>query len=499
MCPKLLLWACLGVAPALAQPVVNSVINGGSGDGRLSPGVLATILGRGFSPGTVAVTVYGLPAPVVGPVNTNSITVQFPLELPAGTFALVVQVNNQMSAPFNVTVSSFAPAYANLANGIFSDGSFNPYSTSKPASAGKQVVAYLVGLGPTNPPVPVGQSTTLAASVVGSPSLSVGGKPATIVYCGMAPGIVGTYQLTFLVPNDISAGNQDVLFSISGVAAPRVQLATTAGVSAIGAITNGATFQVKDATHPAAPNSFISIFASNLPAGDTQSSLFPATSYQGVSVLFNGGAVPLYFVLGSRGQINLVTPSELADNGTVPVTVQSASGPSATVLLSLTPADVGIFLTADPINSKRRNGAVLLANTAWQVMPLSMARALGLPSCAGLALNALCGQPASPGDPIQIYFTGGGKATPGGDPNRAALSTGSVAPADGSVLYQTVQNASLTIGGLPAQVLFCGIAPGNAGLYQVNAVVPTGVASGDEVPMVLTIGSSSDTATIAVR
>jgi uncharacterized protein (TIGR03437 family) len=62
-------------------------------------------------------------------------------------------------------------------------------------------------------------------------------------------------------------------------------------------------------------------------------------------------------------------------------------------------------------------------------------------------LSLSCGQPAGAGDYIQIYVTGLGRATPGGDPNGKVLPTGSVAPADGSVLYQTVQNPTVTIGG----------------------------------------------------
>jgi len=98
-----------------------------------------------------------------------------------------------------------------------------------------------------------------------------------------------------------------------------------------------------------------------------------------------------------------------------------------------------------------------------------------------------------------IYFTGGGKATPGGDPNGSPVKTGSVAPADGSVVYQTVVQPTLTIGGISAPVLFSGIAPGTAAEYQINTVIPAGVPAGDDVPVILTFGSSSDTVTIAIR
>jgi uncharacterized protein (TIGR03437 family) len=49
-------------------------------------------------------------------------------------------------------------------------------------------------------------------------------------------------------------------------------------------------------------------------------------------------------------------------------------------------------------------------------------------------------------------------------------------------------------------VTFAGLAPGLAGVYQVNAQVPAGVAANDAVPVVITQGNlQSNTATIAVR
>jgi hypothetical protein len=62
---------------------------------------------------------------------------------------------------------------------------------------------------------------------------------------------------------------------------------------------------------------------------------------------------------------------------------------------------------------------------------------------------------------------------------RKVLPTGSLAPTDGSVLYKTIEPPNVTIGGAAATVSFSGIAPGNAGQYQINVQVPNGVTTGD--------------------
>jgi hypothetical protein len=40
-------------------------------------------------------------------------------------------------------------------------------------------------------------------------------------------------------------------------------------------------------------------------------------------------------------------------------------------------------------------------NTAWKVMPLSMAAALGFPSCSSVTTASVCGKPAKAKDQIE--------------------------------------------------------------------------------------------------
>jgi uncharacterized protein (TIGR03437 family) len=67
-------------------------------------------------------------------------------------------------------------------------------------------------------------------------------------------------------------------------------------------------------------------------------------------------------------------------------------------------------------------------------------------------------------------------------------------------LSTTVNPVTVTIGGKAAQVAFSGLTPGYAGLYRINAVVPSGITAGDTVPVVLSVaGQTSPPVTMAVR
>jgi minor extracellular serine protease Vpr len=99
--------------------------------------------------------------------------------------------------------------------------------------------------------------------------------------------------------------------------------------------------------------------------------------------------------------------------------------------------------------------------------------------------------PASSGDAIQIFCTGLGVVSP-------EVLAGQ--PASTTVLSNTVNQVTATIGGLPATVFFQGLAPGYAGLYQVEAYVPSGVASGNQEVVLSAAGQSSPAGvTIAIK
>lgn len=264
----------------------------------------------------------------------------------------------------------------------------------------------------------------------------------------------------------------------------------------INAVVNGASFHSSAA---AAPGSIISVFGTGFGAQDNLAA-FPSTSVNGVSVLLGNTPAPIFALAATSGQINVLVPTELPSNGSVNLEVQAASGVSSAQSLNRVPAAPGIFFYTDPLVPTRRNAAAVTANTAWIAMPLSMAPSMGLPTnCSALGASAYCVQPAHPGDYLQIYVTGLGAATPNGDSNGAVLPTGSVAPISGNPLFRTLLTPRVAIGGQELPVLFSGIAPGYAGLYQINVQIPASITLGDDVRIQISMAGFSDLATIAIQ
>ncbi len=77
-------------------------------------------------------------------------------------------------------------------------------------------------------------------------------------------------------------------------------------------------------------------------------------------------------------------------------------------------------------------------------------------------------------------------------------------PADGSPSSAsnpsvTPTNPTVTIGGVQGVVVYSGLAPGEVGLYQVNVQIPSGVPTGNAVPVIVNMGNGiSNTVTMAI-
>jgi adhesin/invasin len=120
---------------------------------------------------------------------------------------------------------------------------------------------------------------------------------------------------------------------------------------------------------------------------------------------------------------------------------------------------------------------VHVASAAPGLFALAGGRGQGVILNSDLSPNSIA-RPAARGSEIVLYATGEGLTTP-------AIPEGQLAQAP---LPAPVQSVVVRIGGVAAQVRFAGLAPGFAGLLQINVIVPSVAPTGGAVPVELTIG-----------
>jgi adhesin/invasin len=96
------------------------------------------------------------------------------------------------------------------------------------------------------------------------------------------------------------------------------------------------------------------------------------------------------------------------------------------------------------------------------------------------------------GSTVTLFGTGQGLTNP-------PLASGQPAPAQ--PLSRVVGTVTVQIGGQAAEVMFAGMAPGYAGLLQINAVIPAGANTGPNTPVEVVLDgvATGQNATISVQ
>ena len=237
---------------------------------------------------------------------------------------------------------------------------------------------------------------------------------------------------------------------------------TTPSISASG-IVNGASFVGGGIV----PGEIATVFGTHLTSAtgiNLTSSLPLPTSFLNSTVVINNQPVPLFAVdnVSGQQQINFQVPWEVASAPKATLAVENNGVVSASISVPVLQAHPGIFnytVGADTF------GAILHSN--FQL--------------------ANTDHPAKPGETVLIYCTG--------------LGAVSSPPADGAAGNgePTTITPTITIGGVSAIVSFSGLAPGFAGLYQINVEVPDGLSSGNQPVLVMLAGASSNSVFLPVQ
>jgi uncharacterized protein (TIGR03437 family) len=177
--------------------------------------------------------------------SAGQINVQVPWELQGSTSA-VLKVTLANSSSLNsradnqnlktnqtqtvtIPIAQYSPAffeYSDAGLNVVSalDEGFRLVGSSNPVQRGHVLQLYVNGLGAVAPGTQPasgdpGPSAAPLATTLATPTVTIGGQAASVVFSGLAPGLVGLYQINVVVPAGVGTGAQTITMAIGGVAA----------------------------------------------------------------------------------------------------------------------------------------------------------------------------------------------------------------------------------------------------------------------------------------
>jgi uncharacterized protein (TIGR03437 family) len=230
-----------------ATPVITGVVNAASfAAGTLAAGSLGTIFGSDLaattavagiplpaSLGSASVYVNDIAVPLLY-VSPGQINFQVPWQAVPGPSTVLIINSNGISNYLTVQIAATAPGL--FSGGVVASAWGEP---TRAVHAGEYVTIYATGLGPVENPPPTGMSLPDAAlaTVRTTPTVTIGGMPATVAFAGLAPPgqnryTVGVYQIDALVPSNAPAGDSvPVVVSTAGIGSNPVTVSIAAGAS----------------------------------------------------------------------------------------------------------------------------------------------------------------------------------------------------------------------------------------------------------------------------
>lgn len=197
-----------------------------------------------------------------------------------------------------------------------------------------------------------------------------------------------------------------------------------------------------------APGEFLTLYGTGLAPTTATASLPYQNKLEGVQVFMNGMAAPIAYV--SPTQISVIVPYLTVPDSVVQVYVSNNGSTSNLVTQFTGLTSAGVF--TEPAGGLGYAAALHANNSVISTK-----------------------SPAQTGETVELYLTGLGAVKP-------SVSDGAPAPSNPpSSTTSTPQVYLLDASGnyQQATVTFSGLAPGYAGLYQVNFTIPSGLVAGD--------------------
>uniref|UniRef100_Q022A7 Glycosyl hydrolase n=1 Tax=Solibacter usitatus (strain Ellin6076) TaxID=234267 RepID=Q022A7_SOLUE len=158
-----------------------------------------------------------------------------PLLIQQGTLSSTVNVRIQPTAPalFTANAQGTGQGSVLIAGTASLAAPAGKFPGSRPVKPGEYISIYCTGLGDVNirPTLGSPSPSQPVASTLATPTVTIGGIPATVSFSGLAPGFVGLYQVNVQIPAGITPGDAVPLaLTISSLPANPVTIAIDAGV-----------------------------------------------------------------------------------------------------------------------------------------------------------------------------------------------------------------------------------------------------------------------------
>jgi uncharacterized protein (TIGR03437 family) len=331
------------------------------------------------------------------------------------------------------------------------------------------------------------QSTTPTIVSIWPPMLPENAGPQTITIRGTSfyagtivavQGVPATLVTTVLSPSALLAVVPASLLTQGGILGVEVENPAPGGASPPDPVTVanlptifGVFSAASYANATVSPGELVTMFGSNIgpaiPANMSTAGGYVTTILGNVTVTISGVSAPILYA--SLNQITVQIPYEVPVGAGQQVTVTYGANLPATTIVTVAATAPGIF-SADGSG-------------------LGEAAAINTGATSGLVTLNSTTNPANIGDTVSLFLTGEGNYNPA--PLAGTTNTGFIIPVGYTPLPQMSPLPTVHIGGVDATagISYAGPVPGSIlGVLQINVVVPLGSATGQAVPVTVTIG-----------